>query len=75
MIDASRFRRPQIDERPPLFPFAIGNETNVAAVLREFADAVERGDFIVERVQTGQVAQPDEYVRSAMLIEYVAKVA
>ena len=51
------------------FPFSI-SESGLAAELRRFADAIDVGTVVPQRIQTGVVAQPSEYAKQAIMIEF-----
>lgn len=68
MIDIGKFSKPHISGKG-VIRFGITKE-ETAAQLREFADRVEKGEILIQKVQTGQVAGLDDYLMQALFIEF-----
>jgi hypothetical protein len=72
MIDASKFSTPQLNGVGCGFRFGVGKDECVTA-LREMADAIERGDILVQKVQTGAITVVDDYTMQGIFIEFVER--
>ncbi len=72
MIDPGKFCKVVIQpgsSASKFFPFSI-SESGLAAELRRFADAIESGTVVPQKVQTGVVALPSEHAKQAIMIEF-----
>ncbi len=72
MIDATNFARPHISGRF-VFRFSVNSPEALAGQLRDFADKVEKGEVLVQKVQTGQTAKLDEYNMQGLFIEFATR--
>lgn len=75
MIDIGRFaqRHCEIikDGEKKSLRFGGGAREELAAELRRFADMVENGDVLIEKIQAGQIVSPEEWYAQALFIEFV----
>ena len=73
MIDAGKFAQrldlDDVDGEPRFFCFGL-DAANAVAELRRFADAIERKEIMLQRVQTGSVAEPDDFATQAIMITF-----
>lgn len=77
MIDAGKFAKPLIDQADTAgktFSFGMTTPAAMALVLHEFANAVGNGDVVLQEVQTGSIAVPDDYHLSALFISFAVRV-
>lgn len=74
MIDPGKFARRDIvsNDRTWFIPFGIGHE-ELATELRRFADAIEKGTVLPQRIQTGVVATVEDYQMLAIMVEFAEK--
>ena len=71
MIDAGKFSKPLLsDSDPKYFRFGIASPTEIANILRAMANDIESGLINIQRVQTGHIADIDEFYMQCLLIEF-----
>lgn len=76
MIDPGKFAHAKIVEKwgddghRACFRFG-GYREGIVAELRRFAAAIESGDIVVQKIQTGAVVSAEDYVNQAIMVEYV----
>ena len=75
MIDPRKFAKPSVvaSSEDSFFRFGINVTTDLAQELRRFADCIESGEYYIQSVQTGSLANTDDYQMHAIMIEYAAK--
>jgi hypothetical protein len=74
MIDATKFAKPILgtDGVDHGYRFGVGTD-ECAAALRKMAEAVERREIIVHKVQSGAISSTDDYSVRGLYIEFVQK--
>jgi hypothetical protein len=74
MVDPGKFARQTIGTRDQTWfiPFGLSCE-GLAAELRRFADAIEDGTVLPQKIQTGTVATTEDYQMQAIMIEFAEK--
>lgn len=74
MIDAGDFGHPKLgtDEKS-FYRFGITTNEEAAKAIRRFADQVEQGKVIIQKVQSGTIANVTDYTQRAIMIEYVLR--
>lgn len=72
MIDAGMFAKPHIREVDKTgFKFGLDvSKEEAADAIRKFADAVERGDVLLQKVQSGVVADVSDFTMKAIMFTY-----
>lgn len=74
-IDANDFAFPILQPgATDLYQFGVKASDELAAHLRRLADAVEKGTVCVLRVQSGAIADRDDYAMSGLFIAYAQMV-
>jgi hypothetical protein len=77
LIDARKFARPNISpaksQQTHYFRFGMNDAAGIAAELRRFADAIERGDYLMQKVHSGVIAEIADYSMQAIMFEFVEK--
>lgn len=74
MIDIGKFAKPHdISQKNGFFRFGLVDSKTFATTLREMADAVENDEIVIQKVQGGQIAVPDDWLHQAIFIEFVEK--
>lgn len=74
MIDATKFARKTVqNDDKSFFRFGLASPQETAEVLRQFADQIEQGKICITKVQSGSIADVDEWATNAIMIEYVLR--
>jgi hypothetical protein len=71
-MDARNFAHTLGGEMGHFFPFGVDKD-NAAAELRKFADAIESGKIVLQKIQSGSIADPGQYATQSVVIEFVEK--
>jgi hypothetical protein len=75
MIDAGKFAHRKIGaDRLHRYQFSV-DKAAAAAELRRMADDIDNGEVLVQRVQSGQVADHADYCMHAIMIEFAVRAA
>lgn len=67
-IDTSAFGKKAKD-----FHFGLEGHTKAAAVFRDFADAIESGHVILQKVHVSGMAAADDFHNRSLIVRYVEK--
>ena len=72
MIDASKFAKPIIGKYhdTKFFRFGVGENAAMAQEIRRFADLVESGSVIMQKVESGAAANIDDYAMYGLYFEF-----
>lgn len=76
MIDASKFAKPVGDPQKfkdgkfRSFSFAGKSNKEVADEVRKFADGIEEGFVLIQKIQSGAVISADEYLTLGLYFEF-----
>lgn len=70
MFDVKKFAKPIPCGPHKIIRFDCNTKEETAQQFRLFADAVERGNILIQKVQSAQVAGVDDYYMEALFIEY-----
>lgn len=69
-IADSFFARP---EQKGLFRMGMVELSQLVAALRDFADAVERGDVAIDEARSIIRAKAEEFIHSTLILRYIEK--
>jgi hypothetical protein len=74
MIDAGKFAPPVIQASGDagFFRFSL-DRVAAATELRRFADGIESGRILLQKVQSGVVASNDDYCLQALMVEFAER--
>ena len=69
MIDVRRYQRPTLGSNDISYPFGSPTKEGMATEIRRFADDVESGKILVQKIQCAEVLDISDYTMSCLFVE------